>query len=734
VSRGWCVAVALIASASLLGQVTSRAAAEGYEQIQAPGPIEAIALGDELACQVTYVNDFDYEFYPPDTSPGDCGTFLAVGGVLYAPDFDSHGRTATSGLGGYATFTPVSQTGVEGSGTAADPYRVTTVVDAGGSGIRIAETTSYVSGSSSYRIDTAVTNRGSNAVANAVLYHAGDCYASGSDIGFGFTRTEVGSAGCSQTAGNSPPGRTIQMGPLSATSSFYEAGYREVWERIATKSTFPDTCRCAEHVDNGVGLSWALSLGPNGEGTVRSLSVSFTESTPPAPGADSDGDALPDRWETGNSALADYENLASLGADPNRKDIFVHLDYMEGCKPPAGWERPAIQVFAEHGIALHVDSGPESINADGQPWGARSRAGAIPRQANIGVWGDFDRLKDQNFVPSNRRRAFHYAALVDKFDNGEGGLARSIPEADFVFAGCREPETTPLKRYVAIVFAHELGHNLGLRHGGGDDIVGKPNYYGIMNYFWAYFGGVSKKGVSGLLPNYSESKRPDLDERRVDESVPQIVPVAWNCPGAGKFDIRYEVGSGTRLIDWDCDGVYGELHRHGFLDGSGLNLNSSWGPSETLFGGFNDWRPGAISFAGGGVLGNFELLERPNTPASHELTPAEFVAAEQALKRSNRKRRRQLRVTANRLRLRAGRATALRILVDTDRGGKRVQGARIKVRGARLTGRNPARTGPRGKALLHLTPKRHEVRISVSRRGYAQGGLVLAVRHRQRHP
>ena len=36
---------------------------------------------------------------------------------------------------------------------------------------------------------------------------------------------------------------------------------------------------------------------------------------------------------------------------------------------------------------------------------------------------------------------------------------------------------------------HELGHNLGLRHGGGDDTRCKPNYLSIMSYalLWPQF-------------------------------------------------------------------------------------------------------------------------------------------------------------------------------------------------------------------------------------------------------
>jgi hypothetical protein len=33
-------------------------------------------------------------------------------------------------------------------------------------------------------------------------------------------------------------------------------------------------------------------------------------------------------------------------------------------------------------------------------------------------------------------------------------------------------------------FARELGHNLGLRHGGSEDINYKSNHLSIMNYFF----------------------------------------------------------------------------------------------------------------------------------------------------------------------------------------------------------------------------------------------------------
>jgi hypothetical protein len=48
----------------------------------------------------------------------------------------------------------------------------------------------------------------------------------------------------------------------------------------------------------------------------------------------------------------------------------------------------------------------------------------------------------------------------------------------------------------ASAFMHELGHNLGLMHGGGQPDNGKPNYPSIMNYPIAYKYPLGE-GVSG---------------------------------------------------------------------------------------------------------------------------------------------------------------------------------------------------------------------------------------------
>jgi uncharacterized repeat protein (TIGR01451 family) len=250
--------IAAIAPAGAVG-------ATPYKDIASAGPLTHIYLGDELSCQIAHSADTFLEFYPPSIIPGDCGTFVAVGGSLYAPNFSAHGGTATGGLGGYTPFTPVSQSNVTGTGTAADPFKVVTVADAGLTGLRIQESDSYVVGDEAYRTDLAISNSSGGTV-SGVLYRAGDCFLGGSDFGFGFTEVfgNRKAVGCSVNANNTPPGRIEEWVPLTGGNTFYQAHYSAVWSWIGTKAPFPDTCGCTTFQDNGGGISWAFTVPAGG--------------------------------------------------------------------------------------------------------------------------------------------------------------------------------------------------------------------------------------------------------------------------------------------------------------------------------------------------------------------------------------------------------------------------------------------------------------------------------------
>jgi hypothetical protein len=264
-----CVLAALTAPTAL-------AAVPFVDEGTAGGPLTHIAVGNELSCQIQHTGDTSLELFPPSTTPGDCGTFLAVGGELFTPDFSAHGSSAaTGGLGTRTSFAPVSQTPVSGSGSSADPFRTVTVVNVGATGLQITETDTYVSGQESYRTDVSVKNNG-GAQQSVILYRAGDCYLQNTDAGFGFTEPASKSVGCAATANNSPAGRIEEWVPITGGNNFTEDRFSLVWAQIGAKAPFPDVCaHCSDMTDNGAGISWSFNVAPGAQVT-RSHYTTFS--------------------------------------------------------------------------------------------------------------------------------------------------------------------------------------------------------------------------------------------------------------------------------------------------------------------------------------------------------------------------------------------------------------------------------------------------------------------------
>src|SRR6266487_5130219 len=248
--------------------------------ISSAGPLTHIWVGNELSCQVQHIADAPaYEFFPADVIPADAGTFIAMGGVLYAPDFTNHDNTATDNTFPNLPFTPVSQTLVSGSGAAADPYTVVTTVGVGATGLSIEETDTYVAGKEYYTTQIKITNNGTADPAKGVLYRAADAFLGGFDTGYGFTQIYLdhGTAvGCSNNENNSPPGKIEEFIPLTAASSYLQDRFDLVWDAIGSKMAFSDSCNgCATLEDNGAGLSWSFSI-PAGKSATYSHVTTFS--------------------------------------------------------------------------------------------------------------------------------------------------------------------------------------------------------------------------------------------------------------------------------------------------------------------------------------------------------------------------------------------------------------------------------------------------------------------------
>lgn len=348
------------------------------------------------------------------------------------------------------------------------------------------------------------------------------------------------------------------------------------------------------------------------------------------PLVDSDGDGLWDQWET-EGADVDGDgvidvDLPAMGATPDHKDLFVELDWVDGEEPTRQMIDRVKNAFAmapataaslpRLNSASDLELRPAPANPDGQP-GIRLWIDTGNLSDALGPIGDdfgggneipmgfIDRLscdddapdsfcarKDANFDP-DRRGIFRYG--ISASFGYEGGIltARSCTDGvdndadgdvDFDDPDCtRNPggvgnihgENFIEFNHNAGTLMHEIGHTLGLRHGGGDDDNCKPNYASIMNYHNSAGRGVRlSDGTSfmdfspiltdngraaAVLPSLDES---DLDETLVLDTIVATTDRYWNGAPVPTYMIRFTDGDGdlvrapvNRPIDWDGSGT-----------------------------------------------------------------------------------------------------------------------------------------------------------------------------------
>jgi len=352
--------------------------------------------------------------------------------------------------------------------------------------------------------------------------------------------------------------------------------------------------------------------------------------------ADSDGDGLLDIWETrGVTVNGVFVPLHEMGADPSKPDVFVQVDYMVGKdghthKPFAEAIAGVVQTFAQHGITLHVDWGGEAIMipssdaSQGVPWGNYSRSRAIPEVENLkvpavgcntrtvsptGAWGDVEPIKNGKdaqgnaYFPAERRPLFHFALIAHTYnDCGSSGVSRNIPASDFIVTLAALSTKPPVGTVGELqgTFMHELGHNLGLQHGGLDCINYKPNYMSIMNYSYQLGGIFGSGGIRGIY-DYSESVLPTLNEAALQEStgVPGASGIIYNCAGKLMPVIA------PSQVDWNCDGNITADKP------VSANINGDEYPDQVLYSAA-DWP--LIRYKGGLIVGSLSTVVARDTP------------------------------------------------------------------------------------------------------------------------
>ncbi len=336
---------------------------------------------------------------------------------------------------------------------------------------------------------------------------------------------------------------------------------------------------------------------------------------------DFDGDAIPDSVENESWYL-------QAGGNPQRADVWVECDYMPGTVKKKGKIVSRSEAMFERspvpgGITLHV--------AFDDPLPFEERWGDV--QTSEGYFETYDKLLDARanrfdghpFTGGNAttmRSYMHYCAYIESMDSGAGisGISLDsttpfggIPGDMFLvslgqFRG--EIPASFLRNFESGVLLHELGHNLGLTHGGaapGPHNNFKPHYLSVMNYhFVPGFVRLTGQNQAEYFRywDYSRFTSDTLNEKKLDEERGVFAPSEATVTQDDRADTLLGLAycPDERLAaffwnntarDWDCDQT---------IDGPRVKVDVTLDGAKTKLGrGQDNWEH--LVFDGGAIAG-----------------------------------------------------------------------------------------------------------------------------------
>jgi hypothetical protein len=390
--------------------------------------------------------------------------------------------------------------------------------------------------------------------------------------------------------------------------------------------------RTTQPIPGGRRRAWRAAAGVSaGVLVVAWLAVGPTASAAPqgttsAAAADTDGDGLLDTWETnGYDGDGDGKidvDLPKFGADPKHKDIFVEMDYMGAektcpCHLPLAEDLDRIvKAYAESPFADNPDGKPGiTMHLDaGKARGSKYNLGGgnlVPHDPDLNpVNTEFSALKSKHF-DRDRAKIFHYMIWAHGYGGGSSsGLSFGIPADSFVVTLGLWPNHGDPDVKVG-TFIHELGHGLGLHHGGADDTNYKPNYLSVMSYAFQV-GGVPRVGKPPHF-SYSRVDLADLTETSLKEKAglgkkAKKYRTSWVCPSG---QLITGTQSAAKPIDWNCDGK---------AKGT-VNSDVNGDATRSILRSNQDW--GHLVYDGGTIGQGAESV--PSVPLTAELTYEEYL-------------------------------------------------------------------------------------------------------------
>lgn len=353
------------------------------------------------------------------------------------------------------------------------------------------------------------------------------------------------------------------------------------------------------------------------------LGLAGATPSPSLAAADRDGDGLPNTWETGTAPGG--LNIKKMGADPNRKDIFVEIDFrgktvrsQVTCQHldalfNAFRNAPVGNPNGKKGINLHLDANKVCPSRSYKLGGSNL---FNPQQKGAG--GCAETNFDLTFQPGaggakmadNRIQVFHHAAIVAQICSGSYGVAQQ-PGSRLLVSTAGDIATT---------FMHELGHNLGLGH----DATNTPHPDGVEwgvqpNHLSSMGQGLHKSNDGNLfIPviDYQRFAMPRIDERHLDEGEGVGGPpeahkfmTTWECA------ISYNVGWPAREgpLNWNCsqDVMFFDTFEPGSDYTLDLNRDGRFGWLPATF---NEWK---VLVYDGGAIGGFRTADTGRVIIDH---------------------------------------------------------------------------------------------------------------------